>query len=62
MYPGAPMIYVFDKAPRRIHVMPAPGLFALIVAADAWWQTGNDALSDMYTICLVLACASKGSA
>eukprot|EP00959_Pyramimonas_sp_CCMP1952_P464715 9487087-Pyramimonas_sp.AAC.1 len=28
------MIYVFDKATGRIRVMPAPRLFALIVAAE----------------------------
>eukprot|EP00959_Pyramimonas_sp_CCMP1952_P082281 1719148-Pyramimonas_sp.AAC.1 len=35
MYPGVPTIYVFDEAPGRVRAMPAPGLFAPVVAAGS---------------------------
>ena len=34
MYPGPPIAHAFDEAPGRIHVTPAPGLSAPIVAAE----------------------------
>ena len=35
MYPGPPIAHVFHEAPRRMRVMSAPELSALIVAADS---------------------------